>query len=404
MAQSSLTVEKTGSVAHLVGYYGALLGVGLVSASLGPTLSGLAAQTGVGLRDISVLFVARSTGYILGSLLSGRLYDRVRGHPVLAGAILTLAISMALAPLTAWLWLLAAVVVVIAMSDGAIDVGVNALLVWAYRDRVGPYMSGLHAAFGLGAFLAPIIVAQVTAPGSNLTLAYWALAALIVPPSLWILRLPSPAPAPRPVEKIAQAERRNYILLALLAAFFALYVAGEVSFGAWVFTYASKLGLADEKSAAYLTSAFWGALTAGRLLAIPVAARFRPRTILATDLIGCLISMGIALFWVNSASAIWIGAIGAGFFMASIFPTLLTFAERRMHITGQITSLFFIAGSLGAVFLPWLIGQLFERVGPRVTVTAIFVDVLVELAVFGALMLYAPKPVSPDKTAPFGTA
>ncbi len=395
--RSATTIENTGSVAHLVGYYGALVGVGLVAASLGPTLSGLAAQTGVGLGDISALFIARSMGYIFGSLLAGRLYDRVRGHPILAGAILMMAIGMALAPLIAWLWLLAVVMAVIAASEGAIDVGSNTLLVWAYRERVGPYMNGLHFAFGLGAFLAPIIVAQITAPGSNLTLAYWALAALIVPASLWILRLPSPAPAPRPAEATAQAGRVNYRLIALLAAFFALYVAGEVAFGAWVFTYATRLGLADEKSAAYLTSAFWGALTVGRLVAIPLAARLRPRTILAVDLFGGLASVGLALFWANSAIAIWLGAIGAGFFMASVFPTLLTFAGRRMNITGQITSLFFVAGSLGGVFLPWLIGQLFERIGPRVTMTAIFVDLLVEAAVFGALMGYGPKPVNSEQ-------
>ncbi len=51
--------------------------------------------------------------------------------------------------------------------------------------------------------------------------------------------------------------------------FFFLYVGAEVGFGGWIFTYAVALDLGSETAAAYLTSAFWGALTFGRLLTIP---------------------------------------------------------------------------------------------------------------------------------------
>jgi len=64
-----------------LGYYAAFIALGLVSASLGPTLPGLANNTGSQLSHISLLFVARSSGYLAGSLLGGRLYDRITGHP-----------------------------------------------------------------------------------------------------------------------------------------------------------------------------------------------------------------------------------------------------------------------------------------------------------------------------------
>jgi fucose permease len=147
--------------------------------------------------------------------------------------------------------------------------------------------------------------------------------------------------------------------------------------------------------AAYLTSAFWGALTAGRFLSIPIAGRIRPRVILGASLCGCLISIGLPLLWPGSAALIWLGAIGAGLSMAPIFPTTLALAERRLAITGQITSFFFVGASLGGMFLPWLIGQLFERVGPPVTIQAIFVDLIVGGLVFMLLMAYAPRPAHP---------
>ena len=72
--------------------------------------------------------------------------------------------------------------------------------------------------------------------------------------------------------------------------------------------------------------------------------------------------------------------------MASIFPTMITFAEHRMTLTGTTTSLFFVGSSAGGMFLPWLIGQLFEPIGPQVTIYIILVDMLVAVILFFALM------------------
>ena len=141
------------------------------------------------------------------------------------------------------------------------------------------------------------------------------------------------------------------------------YVGAEAAFGGWIYTYAVALDLSGATTAAYLTSAFWGALTFGRLVGIPIAARFRPRTILLVDLLGCLASVGVILVWTSSPVAVWLGALGLGFSMASIFPTAISLAERRIPITGAVTGWFLVASSIGAMSVPWLIGQLFEPVG-----------------------------------------
>ena len=56
--------------------------------------------------------------------------------------------------------------------------------------------------------------------------------------------------------------------------FYFLYIGYEAGFGVWIYTYALKLGLGTEITAAYLTSAFWAAFTFGRFLGIPTARRF----------------------------------------------------------------------------------------------------------------------------------
>ncbi len=106
---STSAAERPAWLAKTSGYYAAFIILGLTSAILGPTLQGLAANTGVLLNEISFLFSARSLGYLCGSILAGRLYDRIPGHRVMASAIGLIALALALTPLIPLLWLLVAI-------------------------------------------------------------------------------------------------------------------------------------------------------------------------------------------------------------------------------------------------------------------------------------------------------
>lgn len=392
----STSTTATGSrlrpLAATYAYYAAFIGLGLISASLGPTLPGLAEQTGTELREISRLFLARSSGYMLGSFVGGRFFDRIPGHPVMAVALLVMALGMVAAPLMPALWVLAAVLLVIGIAEGTVDVGGNTLLVWVHRSRVGPYMNALHFMFGLGAFLSPLVIAQAVAWSGGIRLGYWMLAIYVVPVFIWLAREASP------VSEVEQDRHEeidihvNWPLVGLIALFMFLYVGAEVGFGGWVYTYALSMGLASETSAFLVTSLFWGALTLGRLVSIPIAARVRPRTILLVDILGTLASVLLILALPRSAWALWVGIFGAGFSLASIFPTVITWSERRITVSGLVTSIFLVGASVGAMFLPWLIGQLFESRGPQITMIAILIDMVVATVVFAVLMVYGGQP------------
>lgn len=385
----SAAVAPAGRNAQLLktaGYYAAFVALGLANASLGPTLPGLAEQMQARLSEISYLFTARSLGYLLASLLGGRLYDRLPGHTLMATMLLLIAAMLALAPLMPALWLLLIIMLLLGIAESGVDIGGNTLLVWTHGDKVGPFMNGLHFFFGLGAFLAPIIIAQALLLGGGVTWAYWTLALLMLPPAAWLLRRSSPT---LPTVSAGDALRPvNGPLVALFALFFFVYVGAEIGYGGWIFTYTVARGLGSETIAAYLTSAFWGALTAGRLLSIPLAARLRPRAILGLDLAGCLGSVAVILLWPQSLAAVWLGTLGLGLSMASIFPTTFSLAERHIPISGRVTGWFFVGASLGGMSLPWLIGQLFELIGPHVTILAIMAALIAATAVFVALMLY----------------
>jgi len=187
--------EKAERVSQTIGYYTAFAALGMVGASLGPTLPGLAKHTQTQLSEISFLFTARSLGFLLGSFFGGRLYDRSPGHPLMVGVLIIMAVMMALAPLISLLWLLVAALLIMGVAEGTLDVGGNTLLIWVHRHKVGPFMNGLHFFFGAGAFLSPIIIAQTVLISDDITWAYWVLASLMLPVIVWLLRLPSPTRA-----------------------------------------------------------------------------------------------------------------------------------------------------------------------------------------------------------------
>jgi FHS family Na+ dependent glucose MFS transporter 1 len=384
---SKLTVSRS-ALSQTLLYYLAFISLGLSAVSLGPTLAGLAQHTDSRLSAISFLFVARSLGYLLGAWQGGRLYDRLHGHRLLAAAFVSMAGLLALAPLTSRLWALTAVLLVLGLAEGSVDVGCNTLLIWVHGRRVGPFMNGLHFCYGIGAFLSPVIVAQAVLLSGDITWAYWALALLLLPAASILLRAPAPHHAVAE-QRHTQDTSVPYAMVALIVLFFFLHVGAEAAYGGWVFSYATALGLSNSTMAAYLTSAYWGAITVGRLVSIPIAAHFSVNAVLTGDLLGCLASIGIVLLFPSSQVALWVGTFGIGLAIASLYPMTLCLAEQHMSMTGKITGWLLIGSSTGMMLLPWLIGQVFETAGPPVTMWGITAALIGALAV---LMVIRRRP------------
>jgi fucose permease len=121
-----------------------------------------------------------------------------------------------------------------------------------------------------------------------------------------------------------------------------------------------------------MNSLFWGALTLGRLLTIPLARKLAPSRILIGNFVLSVVFLGMILIWPINATVIWIASAGLGLALSSVFPTLLVLGESRMKITGSVTGLFFLGSSLGSTFLPMLLGQIFEYIGSYQIMVTLF--------------------------------
>jgi MFS transporter, FHS family, Na+ dependent glucose transporter 1 len=388
-ADQETSAYRAGALPRTLAYYASIGAIGLFSAILGPSLPGLSEQLRVPVGALGSLFLVRSLGGLIGSYLGGKLFDRTTGHTVMALALLLLAGLAALLPITPLLWLMWLVVFMMGIGESTLDVGSNTMLIWTFREKVAPFMNGLHFFFGVGAFISPLILAWSLRTSGQISLAFWVIGLCALPVAAAFFFLKSPPREAAVAHNNGLPDDR--LALGLIALLFFLYVGAEVAFGGWVYTYAITLNLGSATSAAFLTSIFWGMLTIGRLLAIPISTRLSPRRMILIALSGCLGSVMLITLIPGSPAALWAGAIGLGFSMAPFFPTLLSLAERRMEITGRVTGLFFIASNAGGMTLPWLAGLIFQSSGPLAIMLLILSNLMLAMIAFALLIILVPS-------------
>lgn len=370
------------------GYFFLLVIIGLDVAIIGPTLPSLAAQTGSTLSTISAIFVAGAIGYTLGTMGGGWVFDRFSGHAALGMAQMGAAVMIALIPLAPSLGVLLGIMAAKGFASGFINTGSNTLLLWTHGEKSSPYMNALHFFFGLGAFLSPILIAQLLSHGGTYQQGFWVLSGTAALASLYLFSLP-PSPPPMRLGRADDAPTpgmRTHLPVVLAAMFFLFfYVGSEITFGNWIFTYAVTLGLANEVSGAYLNSAFWLSFTIGRLVSVGVATRLRPQQVIPGALTGGLAVLGLAMAFPTSDTLLWLAVIGLGFFMAPVFANGLTLAGQTVPLTAQLTSIILLGDSVGGMLLPWMTGQVIEGFGARSMPWLVFMSLALNLGMYTVL-------------------
>jgi FHS family Na+ dependent glucose MFS transporter 1 len=378
-------------IRNTVGYYLLFICIGLGAGITGPALPSLAGQTKSTLGQIGMLLLFSSLSSTIGTLVSGRLYDRLRNGNQLAGACLLFSAAMlAVIPLAGSLPVLLLVAFLQGLPNGMINTGTNTLLMWTHGEKSGPFINGLHFFFGLGAFLAPTIFAQVLTAGGAYRQVYWILAGIGVPIALYMMLQKHSPEHPHQQTQAVSSSRKDIarylplIISAMLFLFF--YVSGEITFGNWIYTYALTLNLADATRAAYLTSSFWLAFTIGRLLSIPAAARFKSEQILAVALGACLLITGVMIANTGSTTLLWGCTAALGFFMAPVWPTGYNLAGRSVKLTATISSIILMGDSLGGMILPSLTGQVVEHFGAPMMTWLVFGSLVCNALALGAIL------------------
>ncbi|KAL4622365.1 major facilitator superfamily domain-containing protein 4A isoform X1 [Arapaima gigas] len=167
---------------------------------------------------------------------------------------------------------------------------------------------------------------------------------------------------------------RNDTLRGLPPSFFGIHILGGMvlfmtdgivgAYAGFVYTYAVSppMSLAH-KTAGYLASIFWGAITMGRLASIPLSYRFQPVRLLLINLAGVIITLLLLLIFYTSSIFLFVGTCLLGLFLSSIFPCMVAFTEDILDYQGCATTVLVTSAGLGEMVLQVLVGSIIHSQG-----------------------------------------
>ncbi|XP_068454379.1 major facilitator superfamily domain-containing protein 4B [Clinocottus analis] len=167
---------------------------------------------------------------------------------------------------------------------------------------------------------------------------------------------------------------QNDNLRGLPVSFFMIHILGGMvlfmtdgivgAYAGFVYTYgvAPPMSLPN-KTAGYLASIFWAAITAGRLLSIPLSYRFQPVKLLMFNLAGAIVTVLMLLIFYTSNTFLFVGTCLCGLFLSSIFPCMLAYTEDILDYQGCATSVLVTSAGMGEMVMQVLVGSIIQTKG-----------------------------------------
>ncbi|KAJ1311652.1 hypothetical protein OPQ81_010127 [Rhizoctonia solani] len=249
-------------------------------ATTGPLLPTIQAHYGVNFTVVSMLFVSNCVGFISAAVINIHLTDRLGfGKVILLGAVLQVVAYSILAPALPFPVMCVAYAINgfgIALQDAQANGFVAEL-----PNNASAKMGLLHAVYGAGAFIAPLIATQfaqlpkwsfhyLTSLGVSLANAIVLLVVFKLRRQHEIMGLPDPNISHTHNETQTSAVSNKYReifssrAVQLMAFFIWVYVGVEVTIGGWIVTFVIE-ERGGGPSAGYISSGFFGGLMLGRV-------------------------------------------------------------------------------------------------------------------------------------------
>jgi len=315
------------------------------------------------------LLFSTMLGYLVSSFFSGRILAKLGVGRLLAvscaatGACL---ISYTLVP--AW-GLVVALGVIGGLGAGAIDAGINTYIAANHGESL---MQWLHASFGVGVTLGPLIMTGAL----NLFHA-WRVGYAVVGAAQLALATAFALTAARwKVQRKPESDTETHLMDyktplretlrergAWLSIFlFFIYTGIELTLGHWAYTLLTESrGIAPDLAGLWAGS-YWATFTVGRVLAGIYARRIALRKLLTGSMLLAL--CGALLLWWNPMEWVSLAGVGlVGFAIAPIFPGLVSGTNGRVSArhTANTIGMQISAAGLGIAVLPGLAGAIAQR-------------------------------------------
>ncbi|MBR3794846.1 MAG: MFS transporter [Clostridia bacterium] len=221
----------------------------------------------------------------------------------------------------------------------------------------------LHGAFAMGAVLSPLALIACT---KNNAQGWRMMSAGIV--ALCLMQLAVYARMNLPAENITKniktvdrsfLRNKNFWLGAAILFF---YVSTEYAIVNWLVTYFKDTGVLSDEVSHLMSSLLWAVIFAGRMLGAFLVGRIARKVILVADGVG-LLAFFLLVFFSRSELPIFIGIMGVGLFMATIYTSALAIGTENIKGNDLGVSTMVLIGTTGGIITPSLVGMVAERAG-----------------------------------------
>lgn len=374
--------------------YVAFIALGMPDGLLGIAWPSMRVDFAIPLDSLGMLLFASVSGYMTSSFLSGTLIARMG-----VGKLLTISCALtglALVGYTlvpSW-WMMVLLGVMAGLGAGAIDAGLNTYVAAHFGEGL---MQWLHASYGIGVTIGPIIMTMALTTLNSWRFGYRVVggfqfvmaASFLITLSWWNTREETPAESVREKRlteyktSMGQTMRQPRVWLSVLLFF--LYVGAEISLGTWVYTLLTESRGVSPQAAGFWAGSFWATFTIGRILAGLYAQRLGSHALVQGGITLALLG-SLLLWWHPFQLANLVAVALIGIAIAPIFPAMMSGTSRRVgvHFAANTIGMQMAATGLGGALIPSLIGVLARQLSLEVIPVCL---VLVFLGLWGAYRL-----------------
>jgi fucose permease len=379
--------------------YAVFVAIGIASGLLNIAWTYMQPTFNVSLDSLGTLLTAGTIGGLIAAFMSGYIIGKFTiGKVILAGLLLAGfgLIGYGIAPM--WVVLLF-IAFITSIGKGTIDAGLNNFVSANYGASE---MNWLHACWGIGLTIAPMIVTYITINlNQSWQVAYWIMGGLVIGLGVlvllslpqWRLNVPQNDESGHDDHGATLGETVRQPIVILSVLFFFIYGGLEIGTGQLANTLFIESREIPLAIASNWVSAYWGSFTIGRMLMGLLALRIGDKPLLYASL-----SMGVVgsfLLFLNLSDALSLtGLLLLGFGQAAIFPILISQTPHRVGIRHAANTIGFQVGfaGMGGATLAGIAGVVAENFGIETISAFLFITAIVLFSLYQLIIWWENQP------------
>ncbi len=347
--------------------------IALLTNVIGAVTNILIKEYSLSLGNAGLITLSFFASYGLASLPAGVLAHKYGYKIIYATGVLLMTLGSLFFALVSTFNMLLMMSFIAGIGVTLIQVSINPLV-----QQAKDYPRNLNIAqslFGIGSFLAPLVIMQLVAKDIGWRYFYFMIVALsaIVFLSATKIKVQKQANDAFTIKSILNHFKDVSVISSFIALFF--YVGVEMGAAVWLITYLETIRNIDPKTGAYLLSFYWLLLAIGRYLGGHLLKTHTPKTLVTTFSILGAISLALALFGNTTHSIIFLPLVG--FSCSVLFPTIYSVTIENQKSGHSVVSGILWTAVIGGAMIPYLIGIIADAYGLTAGLSILFISFLV---------------------------